>query len=314
MRVIFCGSGSFAVPTLEAIVAAGHQVPLVVTQPPRPAGRGGKLRDTPIAEAAQRLGLPTLAADDVNAEPAIAASRQHAPDVIAVADFGQFVRLGFRQTARIDSINLHGSILPELRGAAPINWAILRGYEVTGVTTFSLVDKMDAGDVYLREPTPISPAETGEELRVRLAQIGAGVVVRTLEMLAAGAKGVPQDESKATRAPVLKKSDGVIDWTAGAVAVRNRIHGTWPWPGGQAMLQRGSQDPLPVTLGRAAVEEGPAADAPGVLDKDLCVSTGSGRLRILQIKPADKRLIPWRDFINGYRVGQGDRFLPLGMM
>ncbi len=312
MRVIFCGSGSFATATLEAIVTAGHEVPLVITQPPRPAGRGGKVRATPIADAAQRLALPTLPTDNINSEAAIAASRDVAPDVIVVADFGQFVREGFRKTARIDSINLHGSILPELRGAAPINWAIIRGCEVTGVTTFSLVDKMDAGAVYLRQQAPISPAETAEELRVRLSQIGAGVVVRTLEMLAAGAKGEPQDESKATRAPVLKKTDGVIDWSADALAIRNRIHGTWPWPGAQATLQRGSLDPMHVILGRAAIEPGDAAGAPGVLDKDLCVSTGAGRLRILEIKPADKRLIAWRDFINGYRINPGDRFLPPG--
>jgi methionyl-tRNA formyltransferase len=302
MRVIFCGSGSFAVPTLQAIVAAGHEVPLVVTQPPRPAGRGGKLRATPVSEAAAALSLETLATDNVNAEPVIAAAAAKAADVIAVADFGQFVRAGFRGTARIDSINLHGSVLPELRGAAPINWAIIRGHPTTGVTTFSLVDKMDAGVVYLQESTPICPAETAEELRVRLAKIGAGVVLRTLEMLAGGAKGVAQDESKVTKAPVLKKTDGVIDWSAPAVAIRNRIHGTWPWPGGHTMFQRNGDAPIAMTLGRAAVEPGPATGEAGVLDKDLCVATGDGRLRVLELQPAGKRLMAWRDFINGYRI------------
>jgi methionyl-tRNA formyltransferase len=190
-----------------------------------------------------------------------------------------------------------------------VNWAVIRGYAETGVTTFELVDRLDAGPVFLQEAVEIRPDETAEDLSERLALRGATLVVRTLDLLAEGtAETHPQDESRATKAPRLSKSDGVIDWTASATDVRNRIHGTWPWPGGQAALVRGDGESLRVTIARAAVAEGDAQGEPGQVDGDGCVATGAGRVRLLEIKPAGRRLMPWRDFVNGYRVGEGDRF------
>lgn len=308
MRIFFCGSGTFAVPTLRAIGASPHEVVGVITQPARPAGRGGKPRPTPIAQAAPELGLDAVECPDINADDAVARVRQARPDVIVVADFGQMVRAQVRGAAAIDAINLHGSLLPKLRGAAPINWAIIRGLRATGVTTFSLVDRMDAGDIYLQAETPIAPEQTAEELREVLAELGAKLVIDTLDLLASGHAGrQPQDEAQATRAPILKKSDGWIDWSADAAAVRNLIHGTRPWPGGQAVYRRGDGKRVSVILARAAA--GPdGGDEPGRIDGDLCVAAGRGRVRIAEIKPAGSRLMPWRDFVNGYRVQSGDRF------
>jgi methionyl-tRNA formyltransferase len=307
MRVLFCGSGTLGLPALAKIPSAGHELVGVVSQPPRPAGRGGKLRPTPLAEAARSAGREVIESPKINAPDVVAWIAARRPDVICVADFGQMVRAGVRGAARLDTINLHASMLPELRGAAPISWAIIRGYAKTGLSTFSLVDKLDAGAVYVQEELEIRPDETAEELRARCADRGAEVFLRTLEMIAAGDKPRPQDETRVTLAPQLKKADGVIDWSADAATIRNLIHGTWPWPGGQAIYRRQGGFEVPVILARAAAEEGAGAAA-GVLDASLCAAAGHGRLKVLQIKPAGGRLMNWRDFVNGYRVTLGDCF------
>jgi methionyl-tRNA formyltransferase len=313
MRVIFCGSGAFAVPTLRSMLAAGHEVVRIVTQPPRPAGRGGHLRPTPLAQAAGALGRRAVECPDINAPQAVADLIAAKADVICVADFGQFLRKAVRRAARLGAFNLHGSLLPELRGAAPVNWAIIRGYNRTGVTTFGLVDRMDAGPIYLQAGTDIRPDETAEELRDRLAEIGAELACRTLDLLSSGqAPGRPQDESLASLAPRLQKPDGWIDWNADAVTVRNLIHGAWPWPGGQAVFKRGDGREVPVVFARAAVAEGLAHGGGGEVDKEGFIATGRGRLAAIRIQPAGKRLMSWRDFVNGYRAMKGDRFVSVG--
>ena len=309
MRVAFCGSGTFAIPSLKAILRSDHDVVLVVTQPPRPAGRGGKVHPTPIGLLARQEGLDPLASPDVNSDDTVSTVAEARPEAICVVEFGQFVRQPFRSTASVDSFNLHASLLPELRGAAPVNWALIRGYERTGVTTFSLTDRMDDGPVYLQDAMAIEPDDTAESLRSRLAEAGAEVVVRTLNLLRdGGAEPTRQDHSRATEAPRLKKSDGRICWADPAGAIRDRIRGTFPWPGAQTALRRKNRPAVPVILGSVAVAEGPAAGAAGRIDHDLLVATGDGRLGIEAIKPAGKRMMDWRDFVNGYRVGPGDGF------
>jgi methionyl-tRNA formyltransferase len=295
------------------VLAAGHEVVRIITQPPRPAGRGGHLKPTPVSQTAAELGLQAVECPDINDPQAVADLAAARADVICVADFGQFIRKAARRSVAMGAFNLHGSLLPELRGAAPVNWAILRGYNKTGVTTFYLVDRMDAGAIYLQAETDISPAETAEELRNRLAEIGAGLVCRTLDLLAeVGALPREQDESAATLAPQLKKTDGRIDWDTDAVTVRNLIHGTWPWPGGQAVFQRRDGKAVPVTFARASVAQGQACGRGGEVDQEGCIATGRGRLAVVEIQPSGKRLMSWRDFVNGYRVTEGDSFVSLG--
>ena len=315
MRVLFMGSGVFAVPALRAMAASDHKVVGVITQPARPAGRKGELRRTPVALEAESLALTATECANVNGDESVRQAAALAADVICVVDFGQLVRRPMRQAARLGAFNVHGSILPALRGAAPVNWAIINGLTRTGVTTFSLVDKMDAGPIYLALETDIRPAERADELKSRLAELGAEAARQTLDMLAAGdAQPTEQDHGMATLAPKLIKADGVIDWSAEAVAVRNRIHGTWPWPGGQAVLRRTASKDCPVTIAAAEVvadasgQTGPGEA--GALDDGLNVTAGSGTLRILQIKPAGKRLMAWPAFVNGYRAAPGDRFSP----
>jgi len=310
MRIVFCGSGQFAVPSLEAIRARGHDIVGVVTQPARRAGRGGRPRPTPLSVTVRRAGLDVRECDNVNTDESVESIRRLGPDVICVVDFGQLVRRAVRETARLDSINLHASLLPALRGAAPINWAIIRGLRQTGVSVFSLVDRMDAGPIYRQAQTDIRPEETAAELGGRLAELGAKVMCETLDMLADGrAVGRRQDESAATEAPRMNKADGIIDWSADAQTIRNLIHGTWPWPGARSIFARPGQPGLTVTIARAAAEPGQSQPRPpGQLDADLCVVTGAGRVRILQIKPTGRCLMDWRDFVNGYRARQGDTF------
>jgi methionyl-tRNA formyltransferase len=308
MRVVFCGSGRFAVATLQMLHRSDHVLAGAYTQPPRRAGRGSRTRPTPVAVEAGELGIEAVPCEDINALDVAAAVRAARPDVFVVADFGQMVGRPVRQAAALDAVNLHGSLLPALRGAAPINWAILGGLHTTGVTVISLVDRLDAGDIYAQAETPIRPETRADELRDELAALGAALMADTLGALERGtARRRPQNDEHATKAPALRKADGRIDWSADAVSIRNRIHGTWPWPGGQAVFRRADGRQVPVILARAAAEPGDAP--PGELDGDLCTGTGDGRLRLLEIKPAGKRLMAWKDFVNGYRVRKGDRFL-----
>jgi methionyl-tRNA formyltransferase len=312
MRIVFCGSGTFAVPTLETLCDSDHEIIGVVTQPPRPAGRGRECTPTPIHDLADARGLRVLATADVNHADCVAWLTERQPDVLVVVEFGQFLRAEARGTARLDAINLHGSVLPKLRGAAPVNWAIIRGLQRTGVSTFSLVDTMDAGDVYLSAETPIEPFERAGELRERLAALGPTVVLQTLEVMGAGATPVPQDHAAASYAPLMKKADGYLDFARPAAEVVARVRGCWPWPGGQAIFERGNGKQMRVTIEQAEVVDGPAEGEPGTVDAAECIATGEGRMRVVQIKPAGKRLMDWRDFHNGYRVEPGQRFLTIG--
>ncbi len=307
MRVIFIGSGTFATKTFEALLRCGHDVVAAVTQPPRPAGRGAKLRTTPIESAAEDAGVEVYQCPDINTDSSIAYLRHKKPEVLCVAEFGQFIGSAARGTAPLGAFNLHSSLLPELRGAAPVNWALIRGMKKTGVTTFSLVDKMDTGAIYLSAELEIEPEERADELRERLARLGADVVLQTLELLGSGdARPRPQDDSKATFAPLLKKSDGFLNFAIPAEHIAWKVRGTWPWPGACAVFGHTEARTVPVTIARARVADGPAKGRVGALDEDLCVSTGLGRLQIVEIKPAGKRLMTWRDFVNGYRVSPGD--------
>ena len=280
MNVILMSSGSFGVPTLRAIADGGHRLVRIISQPARPAGRKGKLRPTPIADAAAELGEPVTECPNVNDPAFVAELTALQADVICVVDFGQIIRAPARDSARLGAFNLHGSVLPALRGAAPVNRAILDGLTRTGVTTFHLVDEVDAGDVYLTAEIPIDPAETSDTLRVRLADIGAPLVVQTLDGLDAGTlTATAQDHTLATDAHKLHRSDGFADFTDTAKAIRRRIHGLWPWPGVHAVFCPAEGKLRDVILARVETVEGDASHlAPGTLDKELRIATGEGFL------------------------------------
>jgi methionyl-tRNA formyltransferase len=306
MRIVLLATGDFATDSLRAMHHAGHELVAVVTQPARRAGRGGKLRQTPAALAAVELGIQPWECENVNEPDAIQTLANLKPDAIVVIDFGQFVTRAIRELPTYDTINLHGSILPALRGAAPVQRAILDGLPETGVTTFSLVKEMDAGPIYRTAESVLGEDERGDELRSRLAREGAQLLCETLDGLARGDTPTDQDESLATHAAKLSKSDGLLDFTRPADELHRVVRGTYPWPGARAHFVK-NDTPLDVQITRTRVHSGTAGQA-GTLDSDLFVQCSDGRLEIITIKPAGKREMNWPDFVNGQRVQPGDRF------
>jgi methionyl-tRNA formyltransferase len=231
--------------------------------------------------------------------------------MLAVVDFGQIISRQVRQTTPLGAVCMHVSLLPELRGAAPVNWAIIRGLARTGVTTFRVVREIDAGPIFLQEALEIGPEETAEELRGRLAVLGGALLVRTTEGLAAAGtlEAYEQDHAAATMAPKLEKADGRLDFAQSAATLANRIRGTWPWPGAHAdFIHAGGSKSVRVILARARAHAGGGGATPGTLGPDLRINTADGAIELLELQVAGKRLMTWRDFVNGYRAAAGDRF------
>ncbi len=314
MRIILIAAGGFAIPALDSLHRSEHEIPFVITQPDRPSGRGKRLTPTPVNRAANDFGLEVVTAPNVN-DPAVIESVSAAgADVGVVIDFGQRVGPEFRASIRGGCVNLHASLLPKYRGAAPFQWAVIRGERVTGVTVFTLVDRMDAGPILASAETAIGDSETADELHDRLAKMGPSVVADAIKLFECNQipRGATQDDTRATKAPKLAKRDGMLDFAAPAAGIVHRIHGLWSWPGAYCrfMSADGLRDEV-VTLARAAVSTAPSAPLdPGSLDERLHVCTIDGAVEIVEIKPRSGKLMSWRDFINGRRVKCGDRFVP----
>ncbi|MBN2211589.1 MAG: methionyl-tRNA formyltransferase [Sedimentisphaerales bacterium] len=323
MRIVFCGGGDFGVNSLRWLAGSEHEVALVVTQPARPAGRGRKVVRTAIAQEAEALKLPCLETADINAPEHTARIRQLEPQVILIIALGQKIGPELLHVPRCRTINLHSSLLPKYRGAAPINWAIINGETETGLTVIELNEQWDAGEILGQARTPIGVEETAGELHDRLAAMGPGLLAEVLNNIARGTvTPLPQNHALASRAPKLKKTDGAIDWSREATVLRNQIHGMWPWPGAQCLLlQSGKNTPETVLLARARTPDSPEeepikawvmpgpAPQPGELLDDLTIQCGRGRLQLLGVKPAGGRLMSFTDFVNGRRLKPRDRFL-----
>src|SRR6266478_4394107 len=231
--IVFCGTPKFAVPALEKLVNAGFKVRLVLTQPDRPKGRGLELVSSPVKQAAEKLGLPLYQPEKIKVNHELRAKLEAIhPDAIIVVGYGRIIPPWMLQLPPLGNINLHASLLPKYRGAAPIQWAIANGETVTGVTTMRIDAGLDTGDILLQKAIPIAPEDTAETLAPRMAAIGAELMVETLHGLKSGTiHPKPQDNSQATLAPLLKKEDGRIDFHQPAPEIVNRIRGFQPWPG-----------------------------------------------------------------------------------
>ena len=314
MRVVFFGSGDFAVPSLRWLGNSPHEVVLVVTQPDRPAGRGKKLLPTPVAERAAQDGMNVVRCDNVNAPDFIEQLRVLKPDLGVVIDFGQKLRSEVRSVFPNECVNLHGSLLPKFRGAAPVAYAILAGERKTGVTVFRLVDRMDAGPILVQRETVIGPYETQEELHGRLAGVGCDAIDATFKLFAADPMpaGKPQDESLATKAPKLSKADGILRFEESADAIARRCRALWPWPGARCRYVGTEGQEVDVTIVSATATPVPVDEPPGTVTSILTVATGSGTLEIHSLQPAGKRPMGWQDFVNGRRIQAGCRFVSLG--
>jgi methionyl-tRNA formyltransferase len=299
VRLVFLGTPAFAVPTLERTVQAGHDVVAVLTQPDRPRGRGQQPAPPPVKEAALRLGLPVYQPERVRRPEAVEQLRSFGADAMVVVGYGQIIPQVVIDLAPLGIINVHASLLPKYRGAGPIQWAIVNGETRTGVTTMRINAGLDTGDMLLKTETEIGPEETAVELGSRLAVMGADLLVETLAGLAAGTiVPEPQDDSQATLAPLLKKEDGRIDWSAPATAIHNRVRGLQPWPGGFTTF-RGQT--LSVLRTRVA---GVGQGAPGriVSLRPLLVTSGDGTLEIAEVQMEGRKRMAAADFVNGQRV------------
>ncbi len=314
MRIIFAASGDFAVPVLRSLTRAGYEIPFVLTQPDRQAGRGKALTPTPVRQVATELGLEVVATGDANSADIIGRVADSGARVGVTTAFGQKIGAELLTALPGEWVNIHASLLPAYRGAAPFQRAILDRAEQTGVTVFRLVERMDAGPILLTRRTGLKPEETAEELHDRLAAIGCDAIKAALPLFENEIPaGDPQDESKATRAPKLRKEDGVIDFARPAADVAAHVCGMWSWPGATCrFVSADGQRNEPVTLARARVAETPpGADtpgAPGQIDERLYVAAAAGQIELLEIKPQGGRLMPWPDFVNGRHVRPGDWF------
>jgi methionyl-tRNA formyltransferase len=308
MRIVFMGTASFAVPSFEAAVEAGHEVAAVVTQPDRPRGRGMALQPSAVRAAALERNLPVLQPEKASAEEFVDALRALAPEAIVVVAYGQILRQRVLDIPPLGCINVHGSLLPALRGAAPIQWAIINGLAETGVSTMFMERGMDTGDVIAEARTPIDPEDTASSLGERLAGMGAELLVPTLAEVQAGtAARRPQDSAFATYAPMLTKETGAVDWNEDAVAIRNRVHGCNPSPG--AFCRRGVET---IKLWRAkAIEDRSSERAGTVLEtQPLLLAAEAGTLELLEVQPPNRTRMSGSEFARGYRVRRGEVWSP----
>jgi methionyl-tRNA formyltransferase len=304
MLAVFMGTPPFAVPTLEALHRHGHGVATVITQPDRPAGRGQKLTPPAVKAKAIELGLPVHQPEKIRAPEAFELLRQIAPEIIVVVGYGQIIPQSIIDLPRYGIVNVHSSLLPKYRGAAPINWAIANGEARTGVTTMCIEKRLDAGDILLRRETVIGPAETAPELAGRLAPMGAELLIETLDGLAAGSiTPEKQNEAEATYAPILKRDDGWIDWLRPAPEIFNRIRGFDPWPGAYTTF-RGKR----LHVRRARPLSG-ASLPPGAVSTREGFRAGCGggtALQLEELQLEGKQRISAADFVRGYRPAENE--------
>ncbi|MCZ2399526.1 MAG: methionyl-tRNA formyltransferase [Phycisphaerae bacterium] len=313
MRIVFLGTGEFGAGTLRALPLAGHEVRCVISQPDRPAGRGQVLRPTPIHALAVELAMRHVQAPDVNA--------LDLRDVLADAElgvvvaFGQKIGPGLLAALPRGCVNLHASLLPRFRGAAPYQWAILAGESVTGVTVFQIDERWDAGAIWAQAETPIGETETADELHDRLARLGAETTVAALQRIASGdARPTPQDASLASRAPKLSKADAFVDFAGPAFMAARRINGLWSWPAAACEFVSAGGRRERVLLARAAVATAherstPARWQPGEFRDDLTVQAADGAVRLIEVKPSGGRLMSFEAYANGRRIRPGDRLV-----
>jgi len=305
MRLVFLGTPAFAVPTLESVVAAGHTVVTAVTQPDRPKGRGQELAPSPVKQTATRLGVPVYQPERIRRPEAQSHLASLAPEIMVVVGYGQIIPQSVIDLAPRGIVNVHASLLPKYRGAAPIQWAIVNGETRTGVTTMQINAGLDTGDILLARETDIGPEETAIDLGARLAPMGAQLLVETLEGLARGAiEPRKQDDAQASMAPILKKEDGAIAWTEPATAINNRVRGLLPWPGAYTRF-RGQR----LHIWRARVASEWTAHVPGrvVSGPGFRVAAGDGGvLDLVEVQLEGRKRMTAEAFANGQRLNQND--------
>ncbi len=306
-HLVFCGTPRFAVPTLEALVRAGFAVDLVVTQPDRPKGRGMEMALSPVKQSALELRLPVVQPEKIkNNQDFRAQMESLRPEAIVVVGYGRIVPQWMIDLPPLGNINLHASLLPRYRGAAPIQWAIACGETTTGVTIMRIDAGLDTGDILQQRKVAIDPEDSSDTLAPKLATVGAELMVETLPELSAGTLHAKvQDHAAATLAPILRKEDGQVDFQRSAAEIRDRLRGFQPWPGAFTQF-RGRQ----LVIGSASVANNVLRVPPGSLVVEgtrLFVACKDSSLELLEVQPEGKKRMPPRDFINGYHPQADER-------
>jgi methionyl-tRNA formyltransferase len=315
MNITFLGSGEFGIECLNALAKSNHSLRFIVTQPPNPAGRGRKPSPTPVAQWANTHSIPFIETDNVNTPDNLAKINEHQPDLIVVIAFGQKIGDELINLPPKGAINVHASLLPKYRGAAPINWAIINGETETGISIITLAQRMDAGSILAQSKTNIDPDETAGSLHDKLAQLAAPLLLQTLDQITEGkAVYTEQDHSKATLAPKLKKSDGYIDFSEPAEVLEKKIRGFWPWPGASAnylSTKTGKSTRVTIAIMQVVETSNPSNLSVGTLDENLNIICGTNSLKIKKIKPAGSPLMDFKDFTNGRQTKPGDSFIKI---
>ena len=306
LSLVFCGTPRFAVPTLEKLSAAGHRIHLVVTQPDRPKGRGLELVASPVKESALKLNLSITQPDRIKTNDAFRAQLTALqPDAIIVVGYGRIIPQWMLDLPPLGNINLHASLLPKYRGAAPIQWAIANGETITGNTTMRIDAGLDTGDILLQNELAITPEDTAETLGPKLAAIGADLMIETLNGLQQGTiHPRKQDDSQSSLAPILKKEDGLIDFTRTATEILNRLRGFQPWPGAHTKF-RGKN--LQILKARPATETSAPSELKVLGDRLFAGCANHTSLEILELQLEGKKRTTAKDFIHGYRPKESEK-------
>ena len=308
MRILFMGTAGFAVPTLKALLASRHRLVGVVTQPDRPAGRGRQVAVSLVKRVALEAGTPIYQPEKVRSEEFVELVREMSPDTIVVAAFGQIIPEAVLDIPRFGSINVHASLLPKYRGAAPVHHALFNGETRTGVTTMLMDPGLDTGPILLQTEVEIRPEDDEGTLEARLAEIGAELLLATLDALEHGTlTSKPQDDSLATRAPSVRREDCEINWDEDARAIVNRVRGCTPRPGAYTFWQ-GS--PLKIWCCRAVEEAEPAGEPARVVDvgpEGIVVQAGRGAVLLTEVQPENRKRMGAGEFARGYRIAKGVR-------
>lgn len=305
MRLIYFGTPEFAVSPLQTLLRSGHEVLAVVTQPDRQSGRGRHLKSCPVKLEAQKAGLRILQPARVREPEFIAELKALNPSAIVVAAYGQILPAAIIHLPELGCVNIHASLLPAYRGAAPINWAIINGEKITGITTMLMDEGMDTGPALLQKETEISPEDTAGSMSLRLSKIGADLLIPTLKGLESGEVKPVIQTGAVSYAPLLKKDDGLINWLKSAEELCRFINGMNPWPGAYTMLENERIKIIKAAALDGNAEAGSIARAG---KEELIAGTGSGRLSILEIQPSGKAVMAVKAYLQGRRLKEGMRF------
>jgi methionyl-tRNA formyltransferase len=313
MKIAYLGSAQFGIPSLEAIAESRHELVGVFTQPARPAGRHRDPKPTDVALWCHKRGISCVEAENINTPEMIKQVADCGADLLVVIAFGQKISQQVIALQRFGAINVHASLLPKYRGAAPVHWAVVNGEAETGVSIITLADRMDAGAVLGQAQVPIKPEDTVQDVHDRLSEISVPVLLGTIDQIERGTVvHARQDEAQVTYAPKLKKEHGYIDWNKSASDVVNQVRGLWPWPGAQSVyvsIRTGKHWIVTLKQVQAVTYDNARGVPAGTINEQMDVVCGQGALKIVQLKPSGSDLMSFESFVNGRQVGPGDLFI-----